>query len=199
MAATNITEVSSEFITEAVGNQFYFRIIEVGSASSNQPNKRKFGISRFWYCTNLERWLPAKNNHVYLPLDCWPQFKRAVDNAHQRVLQEKNGIGHSGKNTRTSNDSAATFPTTAAAATTTVRSSDGSQEQSDTCSTTATKRKRGRPVAKSSTTQENEEIQKRTKHENNKSVKSGSKHGKDEGRETAKRQSGATEDNVSAN
>jgi hypothetical protein len=144
MDKSKITEISSDFIAEAEGAQYYLRIVETGDGSARQPRKRKFGVSRYWYCEQVRNWLPAKKGHVYLPVDLWNPFQQALARTQPRVVSDGNGhsvaIGCGGENSPAAADSAA-------CAASAITSSVGEKQPADanTATDVAAKRKRGRP------------------------------------------------------
>jgi hypothetical protein len=134
MDKSTLREISSDLIAEADGAQYFLRLFETGNGSAKQPLKRKFGVSRYWYCEKARSWLPAKKGHVYLPVNLWTPFQQALARTHYRVAEPcSDGNGHS-----SSIDGSNKNPPAGAA--TTVAFADATA-----ATDVAAKRKRGRP------------------------------------------------------
>jgi hypothetical protein len=145
MDKSTLREISSDLIAEADGAQYFLRLVESGNGSTKQPLKRKFGVSRYWYCEKARSWLPAKKGHIYLPVDLWAPFQQALARTHYRVVTAcADGNGHSSsidggnKNPPTGADIATGNVTTATATTCTAAAAAAA-------TAVAAKRKRGRP------------------------------------------------------
>lgn len=74
---TKVTEKSSRLITEVGGNRYNLNLIELKNQQGETGTK--FGISRFWYCEKINRWLPSKKGHIYFPIDQFAAVKSALD------------------------------------------------------------------------------------------------------------------------
>jgi hypothetical protein len=143
MEKSTIREISSDFIAEAEDAQYYLRLVETGNGSAKQPLKRKFGVSRYWYCDKTKSWLPAKKGHVYLPTELWTPFQEALARTHYRVVGLfTDGNGHSSANGVSDKNP----PTDAVAAATAVTDTAVCPAAAAAATTdVVAKRKRGRP------------------------------------------------------
>lgn len=86
-SATQFSELFSTQIDKIGGDQIQLRLVEFSSARKGEKPtlKKKFGISRFWRNEALNRWLPSKKGHVYLPLDALPKLIRALKDLEEKI------------------------------------------------------------------------------------------------------------------
>ena len=102
--APDIKEVFTKVLHEQGNKRFCLRVIEYVNLQG--VTVRKFGISEFWHCEGLDRWLPAKTHHVFLPIHIWPMLTSNSKEIEDFIAPPttipkgtatlKNDVGHSG-------------------------------------------------------------------------------------------------------
>lgn len=75
-----VTDVATDQVFVVGNNKYYWRIIEVTSTDEKGQlcKKHKIGLSRFWFNSQSNRWLPSKS-HVFLPTEAFLKLKNSLE------------------------------------------------------------------------------------------------------------------------
>ena len=92
-AQPNIKEEFTTTLFERGNTRTCLRVIKC--TNDQGVTSTKFGISEYWFCSSLDKWLPSKKHHVFLPIDRWSALTSFSNVIEGFGTPNQDVVGHS--------------------------------------------------------------------------------------------------------